>query len=281
MTRKLKDQVKSIIWNAPLTLLAVIYIIPFYIALVNTFKTEKDIFASPMGIPITRLTFDNLIRNFNSPNFSVLRAYYFTILIVIITLATVCLFSSMMSYTLSRNRKGFYRWAYLILLAGLMIPIQVILIPIIQILKAVHLVLTVPGLILVYIAWYMPFTAFVLTGYIGTISVQLDESAVIDGANPFLIFFRIIFPLTKPALVSVVIFITVWTWNDFVTPLVIFGSSTYYTVTTGIYRAIGQYTQKWDNVFAVLFFAATPLAVFYLALQKHFVSGLTAGSLKG
>ena len=276
-----KNTILSIIGKVLLMVTALIYTVPFYIALVNTFKIEKDIFGSPMGIPFRRLTFDNLVRNFNSPNFNVLRAYFFTILIVVITLIAVAMLSSMMSYTLSRNRKGFYRWAYLLLLAGLMIPIQVILIPIIQILRTIHLILTVPGLILVYVAWYMPFTAFVLAGYIGTISTQLDESARIDGATPFLIFFRIIFPLMKPALTSVVIFITVWTWNDFITPLVVFGSSKYYTVTTGIYRAIGQYTQKWDDVFAILFFAAMPLAAFYLALQKHFISGLTAGSLKG
>jgi raffinose/stachyose/melibiose transport system permease protein len=281
MINRAKNTLISYVGKASLMLLALVYMVPFYIALINTFKIEKDIFNSPMGIPFKRLTFDNLIRNFNSPNFNVLRAYVFTILIAVITLFTVAALSSMMSYTLSRNRKGFYKAAYFVLLAGLMIPIQVILIPIIQILRTVHLVLTVPGLILVYIAWYMPFTAFVLTGYIGTISTQLDESAKIDGANPFLIFFRIIFPLMKPALTSVVIFITVWTWNDFVTPLVILGSSNFYTVTTGIYRAIGQYTQKWDDVFAILFFAATPLAVFYLLLQKHFISGLTAGSLKG
>ena len=264
-----------------LSVLAFLYIIPFYIALINTFKIEKDIFESPMGIPFQRLTLDNLARNFNSSNFNVLRAYFFTILIVFITLITVGLLASMMSYTLSRKRTGFYKFSYLLLLAGLMIPIQVILIPIIQILKTVHLVLTVPGLILVYIAWYMPFTSFVLTGYMGTISTQLDESATIDGATPFLIFFRIILPLIKPALASVIIFITVWTWNDFVTPLVIFGSSKFYTVTTGIYRAVGQYTQKWDDVFAILFFAATPLVVFFLMAQRQFISGLTAGSLKG
>ena len=192
----------------------------------------------------------------------------------------VILLSSMMSYILSRNRKGFYKGAYMLLLAGMLIPIQVILIPIIQILKAINLMLTAPGLILLYIAWYMPFSTFVLTGYISTISPQLDESAEMDGAGPFIIFFRIIFPLMKPAITSVSIFIILWTWNDFITPFVILGSSNFYTVTTGIYRAIGQYTQKWDDVFAILFYAITPMAICYIWLQRFFISGLTAGSLK-
>jgi raffinose/stachyose/melibiose transport system permease protein len=168
----------------------------------------------------------------------------------------------------------------MLMLAGMLIPIQVILIPIIQILKFLGLMLSAPGLVLLYIAWYMPFTTFVLTGYISTISPQLDESARMDGAGPLVIFFRIIFPLLKPALASVVIFVMVWTWNDFITPFVIFGSSKFYTVTTGIYRAIGQYTQKWDDVFAILFYAVIPLALSYLWLQRLFISGLTSGSIK-
>jgi len=270
----------AIIRNLLLLLTAFIYIVPFYIAVVNAFKKEKDIFTSPLGIPFKNLTMDNLVRNFNSPNFNVLKAYFFTICLVIVTLILVTVISSMLSYILSRNRTGFYKVAYMLLLAGLLIPIQVILIPIIQILKTINLMLTAPGLILLYIAWYMPFTTFVLTGYISTISPQLDESAKMDGAGPLLIFFRIILPLMKPALTSVAIFIMVWTWNDFITPLVIFGSSKYYTVTTGIYRAIGQYTQKWDDVFAILFYAITPMAICYLWMQKYFISGLTAGSVK-
>jgi len=276
-----KDEIIPVLSrNILLFIVACIYIIPFFIAVVNTFKTEKDIFESPLNIPLGDLTLDNLIRNVNSPNFSALRAYLFTVVIVVITIVLVCFLSSMLSYVLSRNRTGFFRFSYLLLLAGLMIPIQVILIPIIQILKSIHLMLTVPGLILVYLGWYMPFTTFVLTGYIGTISPQLDESAKIDGAGPFKIFVKIIFPLITPALTSVIIFMTVWTWNDFVTPLVIFGSSKFYTVTTGIYRAIGQYTQKWDDVFAILFYAIIPLAVLYIWMQKYFISGLTAGSIK-
>ena len=255
-----------------LLIISFISLVPFYIAIVNAFKKEKDIYANPMGLPIRSLTLDNLIRNFNAPNFNVPRAYLFTISLVIVTLILVVVIASMMAYIMSRNRTGFYKAAYLTLLAGMLIPIQVILIPIIQILKVLGLMLTAPGLVLLYIAWYMPFSTFVLTGYISTISPQLDESARMDGAGPVLIFFRIILPLMKPALTSVSIFIMVWTWNDFITPFVIFGSSKYYTVTTGIFRAIGQYTQKWDDVFAILFYAITPLAFSYLWLQKFFIS---------
>ena len=95
------------------------------------------------------------------------------------------------------------------------------------------------------------------------------------------IFARIIYPLISPAIASVVIFVALWTWNDFVSPLIILGTSKYYTITIGVYRAIGQYVQKWEDVFAILFMAIFPVAAFYVFMQRHFVSGLTAGTLKG
>lgn len=280
MTEKTKRTIQKLIRHLFMLAVAFISLVPFYIAIINAFKVEKDIYANPLTLPLGRLTLENLKRNFISPNFNVPRAYFFTIGLVLVTLLLTVIISSMLSYILSRNRTGFYRGAYMLLLAGMLIPIQVILIPIIQILKFLGLMLTAPGLVLLYIAWYMPFTTFVLTGYISTISPQLDESARMDGAGPLVIFFRIIFPLLKPALASVVIFVMVWTWNDFITPFVIFGSSKFYTVTTGIYRAIGQYTQKWDDVFAILFYAVIPLALSYLWLQRLFISGLTSGSIK-
>ena len=280
MNMQRKQLIPTIIKHTFLILVSFISLVPFYIAIINAFKKEEYIYSSPMGFSLKSITLDNLIRNFNAPNFNVSRAYLFTFSLVIITFLLVALISSMLSYILSRNRKGFFKGAYLLLLAGMLIPIQVILIPIIQILKSINLMLTAPGLVLLYIAWYMPFTTFVLTGYISTISPQLDESAKMDGAGPLLIYFRIILPLIQPAIASVAIFIMVWTWNDFITPFVIFGSSKFYTVTTGIYRAIGQYTQKWDDVFAIIFYAIAPLAIFYLWLQKFFISGMTVGSVK-
>jgi len=277
---KQKLTIGTVIKHLVLVTAGLIYLVPFYIAMVNAFKTTDDIFNAPLAIPFGRLTLDNLARNLNSATFNVFRAYFITTMLVLVTLALVIITSSSLSYILSRNRKGFFKGAYLLLLGGLLIPLQVVILPLIQILRTLHMMLTFQGLVLVYIAWYMPFITFILTGYISTIPTQLDESARIDGAGPILIFYRVILPLMKPALISVVIFIVMWTWNDFVTPLIIFGSSNFYTITTGIYRAIGQYTQKWDDVFAILFYAITPLAVLYLWLQKYIISGMTEGSLK-
>jgi len=162
-----------------------------------------------------------------------------------------------------------------------MIPPQVILIPVTDVLRFTHLMTTLQGLILFNIGYYIPFGVFVFTGFIRTVPVELEEAAVIDGASRMQVFWRIVFPLLRPATASVLIFLGVWIWNDFIDPLVILGPSQGTTVTTGIYRSIGQYQADFGSVFALMFLATLPVLIFYLALQKHFVKGLTGGATKG
>ncbi len=270
----------QVLTHAFLLVMSFLFLVPFYIAVISAFKTRPDIIAHPLAIPFARLTLDNLLRNLVSPNFNVLIAYGTSLVLSGLTVLLVTLASTMMSYVISRQRSRFFRYAYLLLLAGLLVPAQVILLPLVQILRRLSLMSTVQGLLAANVAWYLPFAGFVFVGYIRTIPVQLDESARIDGAHELAIFFRIIYPLIGPAVASVIIFVALWTWNDFVNPLIILGSSRFYTVTIGVYRSVGQYTQKWDDVFAIVLLAILPVAVFYLFMQRYFISGMTAGALK-
>lgn len=263
-----------------LLLMGALFLVPFYLAIVNAFKTREDIFANPLGIPVARLTLENIVRNLDSPHFNVGIAYGTSLVLSALTVTIVVVLGASMSYVISRKRHRLFNYAYLLLLAGLMVPAQVILLPLIQVLRRLHLMFTVQGLLVANLAWYLPFAAFVFVGYVRTIPSQLDESARLDGAGDLLIFARIIYPLVGPAVASVVIFVSLWTWNDFVNPLIILGTSKYYTITIGVYRAIGQYVQKWEDVFAIVFMAVFPVVVFYLFMQRRFVSGLTAGALK-
>ena len=232
--------------HAFLIVMSGLFLVPIYIAVVNVFKTREDIFANPLSIPLSRLTFDNILRNISTPSFDLGTAYATSVVLSGLTVALVVAMAAAMSYVISRNRHRLFRYAYLLLLAGLMVPAQVILLPLVQVLSP----------------------------------QQLDESARLDGAGELLIFGRIIYPLLGPAVASVIIFIALWTWNDFVNPLIILGTSRYYTITIGVYRAVGQYVQKWEDVFAIVFMAIFPVIIFYVIMQKRFVSGLTAGALK-
>ncbi len=271
----------EVIRHAFLLFLSLFLLVPFYIAFVNAFKTREDILSNPLSMPISRLTLDNFIRSAVTPSFNIFKAYGTSILITVFSVIFIILISAMMSYVIARNKHRFYKVTYLLLLTGLMIPAQVILIPIVKVLAALGLMFTPQGLMLYNIGFYIPFTVFTYVGYIGTISVELDESAKIDGAGKFTIFRKIIFPLMLPATASAVIFLCLWIWNDFVNPSIILGSTKGYTVTTGIFRAIGQYSTNWEDIFALVVMASFPVLLMYLFMQRYFIAGLTEGSVKG
>jgi raffinose/stachyose/melibiose transport system permease protein len=261
--------------------LSLVLLVPFYIALVNAFKTKEDILSSPFSIPFSRLTFDNFQRSAITPSFNIFKAYGNSILITTISVVLLILICSMMSFVFARVNNRFLSVSYLLLLSGLMIPPQVILIPLVKVLAKLGLMFTPQGLILYNIGFYVPFTVFMYVGFIRTLSRELDESAKIDGASQLLIFWRIIFPLLRPATASAIIFLCLWIWNDFINPVIILGSTKGYTVTTGIFQAVGQYSTNWEDIFALVVMASTPIFILYLFMQRQFIAGLTEGSVKG
>ena len=267
--------------HAFLLLLSLVLVIPFYIAFVNAFKPKAAIVSDPIGIPFSELTFANFAKVAITPNFNIFKAYATTGIITAASIVSLVVLASMMSYVIARGRHRFFTFTYLLLLGGMMIPPQVILIPIVKLLRAMGLIFTETGLVLYNSGWYIPFTVFIFTGFIRTISRELDESAMIEGANSFHTFWRVVFPILKPPTASIIIFLFLFVWNDFLNPLVLLGSTKGYTVTTGIYLAVGQYSVNWDEIFALVMLASLPILILFLFMQRFFVSGLTEGAVKG
>lgn len=267
--------------HALLLPLCLVLLVPFYIAIVNAFKNNRDIIADPLGLPLSRLTLDNFKDVAITPTFNIFQAYLTTGIITVGSIICLVVFASMMSYVIARGRHKFFTFIYLLLLSGMMIPPQVILIPIVKLLKAIGLMFTETGLILYNTGWYIPFTVFIYTGFIRSISRELDESAMIEGAGSVATFWKVIFPILKPPTASVIIFLYLFVWNDFLNPLIILGSMKGYTVTTGIYLAIGPYNVNWNEIFALVVLAALPVLVVFLFMQRYFISGLTEGAIKG
>ncbi|MFJ7244268.1 carbohydrate ABC transporter permease [Kitasatospora sp. NPDC098652] len=269
-------------WLRPITALTVttLFFVPLYLVLANVFKPGDRISGSPAALPLPP-TLDNITAVLSRPDRLFWVSLTNSVIITGLSVVALTLLSAMLGHYLARNDSGWTKVLTLVLLAGLMIPPQVILIPITDVLKAFHLMGTVPGLVLFNIGYYVPFGVFVFAGFIRGIPIELEEAARVDGARPGQVFWRVVFPLLRPASASVVIFLSVWIWNDFINPLVILGPGRGTTVTTGVYRSIGQYQTDFGSVFALMFLATLPVLVFYLALQKHFVKGLTGGATKG
>jgi raffinose/stachyose/melibiose transport system permease protein len=257
-----------------------IFFLPLYVALVNVFKWGPDILKKPAALPIPP-TLDNIEAVLTRSDRLFWVSLTNSVLVTSLSIIVLTVLSAMLGHYLARNRGRWTRWLTLLLLSGLMIPPQVILMPITQVLRATHLMTTLQGLVLFNVGYYVPFGVFVFSGFIRSVPVELEESAAIDGASRWQVFWRIVFPLLRPATASVLIFLGVWIWNDFIDPLIILGPSQGTTITTGIYRSIGQYQADFGSVFALMFLATLPVLLFFLALQRQFVKGLTGGATKG
>jgi len=261
-------------------LVAAIFAVPLYVAVVNVVKDGPQISKSPASLPIPP-TLANIRAALGRPDHLFWVSLTNSLIVTSLSIAILTVLSAMLGHYIARTRGRWTRALTLVLLSGLMIPPQVILMPVTQVLRLLGLMTTVPGLVLFNVGYYVPFGVFVFTGFVRAIPVELEESAALDGAGRFQTFWRIVFPLMRPATASVLIFLGVWIWNDFIDPLIILGPSQGTTVTTGIYRSIGQYQVDFGAMFAMMFLATLPVLIFFLALQKHFVKGLTGGAVKG
>lgn len=262
-------------------LVAMLFLLPIFIVLINSVKESSEILGDPAGIP-TNPTLRNFSNALNPEKSDLLAGLQRSLVVTILSALLTCLLSAGLAYTLARSRTKSAKVFTWILLAGFMVPGQVLLVPLVEVLRRLHLLGNYTGLILANIGFFLPFGVFVFTRFIRGISRELDEAAAIDGASKSRTFWVIIFPLLRPATASVLIFLGVWIWNDFLAPLIILGPLTGQTVITGLfYQVSARQVSDYGTIFAYMILASLPILVFFLALQKQFISGLTAGATKG
>lgn len=267
---------------AGLLVLSVVMVAPLYLLVTNAFKSQQDIVRSPFGWPADGFTLENLVDAATSTDFNVVGAYGFTAVLVVVVNLLSILVTGPAAYAIARGVRRGHRVVLLVLLAGLFIPSQAIVIPVIYVLKTVGLMGTVPGLLLFQTALTIPTTVFLFTAFVQSIPRELDEAARIDGASRFGTFWRVIFPLMRPAVATAVVLNSVGVWSDFVNPRIILGpGSGLYTVTTGVFGAISKYSTDFTIVYSNMLLAVVPVIVFYVLLQKRIIGGLTAGAIKG
>jgi len=274
--RKAKDgsMVKRII----VLICTLIYLVPLYVVIVNSVKTDAEVILSPLALP-REITFDNFVFAFEASDMFTL--YKNSIIITVCSVVLLIVISSTAAYVLARRTGKLYNCLYVFSLLGIMVPPVVTLIPSIQTLQFFGLLHTFPGMFLFYGGTFFSFAIFLYVNFIKTIPISFDEAASIDGANQFAIFFKIILPLLRPCTVTVVIMLGMWIWNDFLNPMYILGTQGGLTITTGIHRAMGPFTARWNIVFANVILASAPVIIMYLCLQKHFMKGMAAGAIKG
>lgn len=267
------------IWILDILMLpaGVIAFFPFYLIIINTFKTMQDAAKKPMAFP-SKWIFTNYVQVFEET--SILRSFGNSLTITFFSVSLIVIIGAMGAYPVVFNANRLTRFAMLYLLAGFMIPFQATLIPLFQLMSGLQLVDKIYGLIILYMSGSV-FVFFLMMGYMKTIPKELSEAAVIDGCNVWGIFWRIIFPLLKPITITSVIFQTMWIWNDFLAPMLFLNSSSKSTLVLEIYKAKGEFTVNWPMFMTLTIITLVPIFIFFIVMQKHIVRGIAAGAVKG
>jgi len=271
---------KSNFLNIFVTILAALYAVPMYTAVVNAFKSYKDMTLSPFTPP-TKIYLDNFIEVMNKINLFVI--YRNSLLITSVSVVLVVILSAMAAYPLARYTTRLNKFVSKFFIVGLMIPSGLSIISLIKLLMILKISGTYLGLFLTYAgsAWIC-LVIFMYVGFIKTVPKQLDESAYIDGAGYFRTFWQIIFPVLKPCTGSAIIIASMGIWNDFLTPFILLGGGdNAKTITLAIYNFAGKYTSRFNLIFTVMLLSATPIIILFILMQKQFIKGLTSGSVKG
>jgi raffinose/stachyose/melibiose transport system permease protein len=255
-----------------------IVLFPIYVLIINSFKTKLTIYTNPFGLP-AKWNFGNYKSVFRDGNFLLYFRNSFTV--VLISLALVMAISALASYALANWRSKASHGFYLFFIAGMMLPIKIASIKLLELIRSLGLLNSIWGLVPIYVAMGMPIGIFVLTEFFREIPHELTEAAIIDGTGYFKIFGVIMLPLIRPALATVAIYNLIPFWNDLWFPMIFINDEKQKTLLLGVTRLFGQYQTDWSKVLAVLTLSAIPVLVLYLCMSKQFIQGATAGAVKG
>ena len=257
----------------------ILALFPAILIVINSFKTRKAIFRSPLSLPNSE-TFSTIGYSevFRGGEFFLF--FQNSLIVTIFSLFFVLLFGAMAAFALSEYRfKGNLFWG-LFLALGIMIPIRLGTVAILQLMVATGLVNTLTALILVYVAQGIPLAVFILAEFMKQVSDDLKNAGRIDGLGEFTIFFRLVLPLVRPAMATVAVFTMIPIWNDLWFPLLLANSDATKTVTLGAQQFIGQYVTNWNAVLAALSLAILPVLILYLIFSRQLIRGITAGAVK-
>lgn len=263
----------------------VVVVFPLVWLFYTSLKPDAEIFANPFAPPdLSALRWDNFTRAWDGAGFS--RYVFNSVLVTVSTVAGTLLLGSLAAYALARFRIAGGKPIFYVFLAGMMLPLQLSIVPLFFQMRACGLLNSRLGLILAYVATGLPFAIFVLTAFFRTLPHALYEAAQIDGCNDWTIFWRIMFPLAKPGLVTVAIFATLGTWEEYFLGFMFLSGPAgepARTLPLGLAQIAisSQYRSDWGVVFAALVLVTVPVLVFYLFTQRQLIKGITSGAVKG
>jgi raffinose/stachyose/melibiose transport system permease protein len=261
-----------------LSVVSIVTIIPIFVTLYSSFKSNTDFFYNTWSLPTT-WHFSNYTDAWTQGNMG--RYFINSVVITGGGVFVNLLGATPMAYALARYRFRFNGLIYFFMVGGLIAPTQLVGISLLQWVKTLGLFNSYWSLILPYGAFGMPVAILILTGFFRQLPRELEDAGYIDGANSLQVFLLVLLPLIRPAIATVIIFNGIGIWNDFFLPLVLAYTPDITTLPLGLYTLFGAYSTDWGTVFAAVMITSLPAMVAYFFLTKQFISGLSAGAVKG
>jgi raffinose/stachyose/melibiose transport system permease protein len=257
----------------------VVFVIPFLFILVTAAKERAEAARLTFTWPTQWRLLENLQEVIGARDELMITAMRNSMLLTVASVTIIVFLSSMVGYVLHRRRDRTGAVVSALMLAGLVIPPAIV--PTIYVLQAIGLFKTIPGLVLVEVAFLMPFSVLIFRTFVSAIPRELDEAAIIDGATPATLFLRVILPLLRPAIITVVVVQSIAVYNDFVNPLYFLPGTENATVQLTLFNFQSQFNTRWNLLFADVLLITIPPLILFIFFQRQFASGFTAGAVKG
>jgi len=260
-----------------LAVYCLVILVPFFMMILNSLKSMRDIFMKPFSFP-TKVLYDNYTKAWNQAGIGT--GYKNSAFVAGVSVIGILIVSSMFAYAISKYEFKGRRFLFVYSMLGLAFPARLAIIPIFILLRNFTLTNSLFGLILIYTSVNIPFSVFLLKNFIDGVPNELSEAARIDGATPMQIYWKVVLPLVKPALSIVAIVSFVNVWNDFFFPLIFINDKSKATITLAVSIFFGEYSNQWPLLFSGLTLAIAPTIILFLLFSRQFITGMTQGAIK-
>ena len=272
-----KNRLLKLFGQMVLFAFTLLFLSPIIYMILNSFKPYSQMLKAPWSFPDT-LFLDNYIKA--AGQMDLIRSFSNSLIITVVSVFLIVVLGALAAYPITRFSNKLTQFLSVYFLIGYMVPTQVLIVQIFTVMKKLQLLNTKTGLILVYAA-SVSFAIFMYQGFIRAIPFDMEESALMDGAKPWQLFWRIVFPLLKPTTVTIIIFQVMWIWNDFVLSSLFLSSNKNMTLILELHQCIGEFSLDWSVMLAIMCIVMLPMVIFYLLMQKQIIAGMTSGALKG
>lgn len=257
----------------------VLFLVPFGFVLTMAAKDANEASLLEFSWPTHFQLWENLIQVFQARDYMLIIAFINSTVLTVASVTLLVIFGSMIAFVLDRRKSRLNPLINLFVLAGLIIPPAVV--PTIWVMQSLHLFKTLPGLILIEVAFGLSFTVLTIRAFIASIPREIDEAAIVDGAGPLRLFFGVIFPLLRSVIVTIVVVQSIFVFNDFQNPLYFLPGDSNATVQLTLFNFQSQAVTTYNLLFANILVITVPMLIMYLFFQRQIVSGLTSGAVKG